>query len=125
VRAIDGLNLSIPSGISGLLGPNGAGKTTLMRILAGILQPTTGSLSVGAFAGNTRRGRLEIQRILGYLPQELGVYPDLNAYEFWITWRSSKVWGTAAHVDAESKSCSISLRSPVQPAEKSKHFREA
>jgi ABC-2 type transport system ATP-binding protein len=82
VRAITDLNLVIPSGMYGLLGPNGAGKTTLMRILAGILRPTSGSIQVGDHDGNTERGRTAIKRVLGYLPQDLGVYPDLSAREF-------------------------------------------
>jgi ABC-type multidrug transport system ATPase subunit len=66
----------------GLLGPNGAGKTTLMRILACILRPTNGTIQVGEHDGNSERGRTAIKRILGYLPQDLGVYPDLSAREF-------------------------------------------
>ncbi|GLV53965.1 multidrug ABC transporter ATP-binding protein [Dictyobacter sp. S3.2.2.5] len=82
VHALNGLTLDIPNGMFGLLGPNGAGKTTLMRILAGILQGTSGELSVGEYNGMTAQGRTEIKRILGYLPQELGTYPDLSAREF-------------------------------------------
>src|SRR5258707_14364399 len=82
VRAITDLNLAIPSGMFGLLGPNGAGKTTLMRILAGILRPTSGAIQVGEHDGNSERGRTAIKRMLGYLPQDLGVYPDLSAREF-------------------------------------------
>lgn len=82
VRALDGVNLTIPRGMFGLLGPNGAGKTTLMRILAGILRPTSGAIRVGSFDGGTERGRTSIKRVLGYLPQELGLYPDLSAREF-------------------------------------------
>ena len=82
VHAITDLNLVIPSGMFGLLGPNGAGKTTLMRILAGILRPTSGTIQVGEYDGNTERGRTAIKRVLGYLPQDLGVYPDLSAREF-------------------------------------------
>lgn len=82
VCAITDLNLAIPNGMYGLLGPNGAGKTTLMRILAGILRPTSGSIQVGEHNGNTERGRTAIKRILGYLPQDLGMYPDLSAREF-------------------------------------------
>src|SRR6266566_869536 len=82
VHALVDVDLSIPSGMYGLLGPNGAGKTTLMRILAGILRPTSGSLQVGEHDGDTERGRTAIKRVLGYLPQDLGVYPDLSAREF-------------------------------------------
>jgi ABC-2 type transport system ATP-binding protein len=82
VHALNDLDLTIPSGMFGLLGPNGAGKTTLMRILAGILRPTSGTLRVGPFDGNSEQGRTAIKRVLGYLPQDLGVYPDLSAREF-------------------------------------------
>jgi ABC-2 type transport system ATP-binding protein len=82
VRALNDLNLAIPHGMFGLLGPNGAGKTTLMRILAGILHPSSGSVQIGPHQGESSQGRATIQQILGYLPQELGMYPDLSAYEF-------------------------------------------
>src|SRR5262245_34423343 len=82
VRALDGVDLRVEPGMFGLLGPNGAGKTTLMRILAGILRPTSGSLTVAGHDAVTERGRAEVRRILGYLPQELGLYPDLSAREF-------------------------------------------
>ncbi len=82
VHALNGVDLSISTGMFGLLGPNGAGKTTLMRILAGILHPSSGSVRIGAYDGTTERGRAAVKRVLGYLPQELGVYPDLSACEF-------------------------------------------
>ena len=82
VQALNDVDLTIPSGMFGLLGPNGAGKTTLMRILAGILRPTSGSLRLDTFDGNSEHGRTAIKRVLGYLPQDLGVYPDLSAREF-------------------------------------------
>lgn len=82
VRALDGVDLEIPTGMFGLLGPNGAGKTTLMRILAGILRPTSGTIRAGEHDAATEAGRTEIKRVLGYLPQDLGLYPDLKAWEF-------------------------------------------
>src|SRR5689334_14076686 len=82
VRALDNLNLVIPHGMFGLLGPNGAGKTTLMRILAGILHPSAGTIHIGAYSSSSEHRRRAIKQLLGYLPQELGMYPDLKAYEF-------------------------------------------
>ena len=82
VEALSGVDLRIETGMFGLLGPNGAGKTTLMRILAGILRPTSGTAFVGGYDCAVERDRTEIKRGLGYLPQELGLYPDLKAWEF-------------------------------------------
>jgi ABC-2 type transport system ATP-binding protein len=82
VQALNNVNLTIQSGMFGLLGPNGAGKTTLMRILAGILHPSSGVVDIGGSSYDSERGRTAIKRILGYLPQELGMYPDLSAREF-------------------------------------------
>jgi ABC-2 type transport system ATP-binding protein len=128
VYALNNVDLTIPPGMFGLLGPNGAGKTTLMRILAGIVRPTSGTIRIGAYYlsdrlseartqyflwscltdavrsdavalarpiarhvagrnkieydGGTERGRTAVKRMLGYLPQDFGVYPDLNAREF-------------------------------------------
>ncbi|MER5319663.1 ABC transporter ATP-binding protein [Streptosporangium roseum] len=82
VHALDGLDLDVPTGMYGLLGSNGAGKTTLMRILAGLLRPTSGTVRVGGHDVTTADGRLAVQRALGYLPQSLGVYPDLTARQF-------------------------------------------
>ena len=83
IRALRGINLRIEGqGMFGLLGPNGAGKTTLMRILAGIQHPTAGRVSVFGHDLNTPRGRQGVKALLGYLPQELGMHPDLTAREF-------------------------------------------
>ncbi len=82
VQAINAIDMTITGGMFGLLGPNGAGKTTLMRILAGILRPTNGSIHIGEYDIDTERGRTSVKRMLGYLPQDLGMYPDLSAREF-------------------------------------------
>jgi ABC-type multidrug transport system ATPase subunit len=82
VTALDAIDLEIGEGMFGLLGPNGAGKTTLMRILAGIVNPTQGHVEIAGNDMGTDRGRAEVKAMLGYLPQELGVYPDLTARQF-------------------------------------------
>ncbi|HEY8472321.1 MAG TPA: ABC transporter ATP-binding protein [Natronosporangium sp.] len=82
VAALADLDLVIPTGMFGLLGANGAGKTTLMRILAGIMRPTRGRVTVGGHDLGTAAGRTAVQQTLGYLPQDLGVYPDLTARQF-------------------------------------------
>jgi ABC-2 type transport system ATP-binding protein len=82
VAALMGLDLVVPVGMFGLLGANGAGKTTLMRILAGLVRPTSGRVTVGGHDMSTAAGRTAVQRSLGYLPQDLGVYPDLTARQF-------------------------------------------
>ena len=82
VRALRGFDLKIGEGMFGLLGPNGAGKTTLMRILAGIVHASDGSVIVDGHDMNTEAGRQQVKAMLGYLPQELGLYPDLTARQF-------------------------------------------
>src|SRR4051812_15607129 len=82
VAALDGVDLDVPTGMFGLLGANGAGKTTLMRILAGLMRPTSGQVRIGGHDLATAAGRAAVQRTLGYLPQDLGVYPDLTARQF-------------------------------------------
>jgi len=80
VWALNGLNLEIKNGILGLLGPNGAGKSTFMRILATIHKPSRGRV---LWQGQDIVASPEALRpVLGYLPQDFGVYPHLNAREF-------------------------------------------
>jgi len=79
VVGLHGLNLTIPSGLYGLLGPNGSGKTTLMRILATLLEPTSGEARVGGH--DVHKDKAAVREMLGYMPQEFGFYPNLTAYE--------------------------------------------
>lgn len=73
-------SITIDKGILGLLGPNGAGKSTLMKIIATISKPTKGTLFLDG--QDIVNNPDFIRKILGYLPQDFGVYPNLNAYEF-------------------------------------------
>jgi ABC-2 type transport system ATP-binding protein len=80
--AVDGLDLTIDTGVHGLLGPNGAGKTTLMRALATVVKPAGGHLTVlGTDVSGTSDLR-EVRRSLGYLPQHFGFYPRFTVREF-------------------------------------------
>ncbi len=78
--ALRDLTLDIGPGILGLLGPNGAGKSTLMRIIATITKPTHGTVRWNGV--DIVQKPDEIRAVLGYLPQDFGVYPNLNADEF-------------------------------------------
>lgn len=78
--ALRDINLQLKPGIVGLLGPNGAGKSTLMRILATISHPTSGMITWNGI--DICQNPDELRRTLGYLPQDFGVYPQLNPVEF-------------------------------------------
>jgi ABC-2 type transport system ATP-binding protein len=82
VVALTDLDLELRPGITGLLGPNGAGKTTLIRILATLLAPSAGEVGVNGWRASSVRDRVEIRRRLGYLPQDLGLYPRFTVFEF-------------------------------------------
>jgi len=79
VVALDKVTLSIPPGMFGLLGPNGAGKSTLMRILATLQECDSGSVFLDDI--DVLDEKDEVRRLLGYLPQDFGVYPKVTAYE--------------------------------------------
>ena len=76
--AVDRISLRLHSGVFGLLGTNGAGKTTLMRMLCGILQPTSGTITLDGIDVSEEGYRA----ILGYLPQDFGYYPEFTAMDF-------------------------------------------
>jgi len=77
IRALNGTTLDVPAGMFGLLGPNGAGKTTLMKILATLLEPDSGSAEMNGIDLVSDKPRT--RKMLGYLPQEFGLYPTLTA----------------------------------------------
>jgi ABC-2 type transport system ATP-binding protein len=80
-RALDGLDLSTPTGVTGLLGPNGAGKTTLLRSLATVLPVDEGHLRILGRDPHVAADRLQIRRRLGYLPQDAGFHRAFTAFE--------------------------------------------
>jgi ABC-type multidrug transport system ATPase subunit len=77
VRALDRVSLNVPMGMYGLLGPNGAGKSTLMRTIATLQDADQGSIRLGTI--DVLRDKHAVRKILGYLPQEFGVYPKISA----------------------------------------------
>lgn len=80
--ALDDIDLEIGQGVFGLLGPNGAGKTTFLRTLATIITPTSGTISLLGYNPRHGKERRELRRRLGYLPQQLGYYPNFTVFEF-------------------------------------------
>lgn len=81
VRALDGLSFKIqPGEIYGLIGPNGAGKTTTLRTICTLILPTSGSVNV--FDLNVVQQAGEVRKIVSYLPEESGAYPNLSGWEY-------------------------------------------
>ncbi|MDQ7029600.1 MAG: ATP-binding cassette domain-containing protein [Ardenticatenia bacterium] len=79
-QALREVSFSIGDGVTAILGPNGAGKTTLLNILATLVEPTSGWATIQGY--DVRRQRRQVRRILGFLPQEFGLYERLTAWEF-------------------------------------------
>ena len=77
VKALDDVSLDIPTGMYGLLGPNGAGKSTLMRTLATLQEADSGTATLDNI--NVLEQKDDVRRLLGYLPQEFGVYARISA----------------------------------------------
>tara|TARA_B100000378_G_scaffold80560_1_gene63180 strand:+ start:91 stop:990 length:900 start_codon:yes stop_codon:yes gene_type:complete len=77
VKALDNINIEIKTGMFGLLGPNGAGKSTLMRTIATLQEPDQGELYLGDI--NIRKEKMKLRKVLGYLPQQFGVYSKMSA----------------------------------------------
>jgi ABC-2 type transport system ATP-binding protein len=79
VRALKNISLTIGNNMFGLLGPNGAGKSTLMRTIATLQDPDSGSIDLDGI--DVLRQKDDVRRVLGYLPQEFGVYPHVSAVD--------------------------------------------
>jgi ABC-2 type transport system ATP-binding protein len=80
--AVAGVDLTIGPGVFGLLGPNGAGKTSLLRMMATVVAPSGGTLRLLERDPGRVKPRREIRRRLGYLPQNMGYYPNFTVVEF-------------------------------------------
>jgi len=76
--AVDRISLKLNEGVYGLLGANGSGKTTLMRMICGVLKPTSGEVKFNGIDV----GEEKYRDLLGYLPQDFGYYPEFSAYDF-------------------------------------------
>lgn len=79
-KAVKSVSFEIGNGMFGLLGPNGAGKSTLMRIICGILEQSYGQITINGI--DVREKREELQGLIGYLPQEFGMYENMSAWDF-------------------------------------------
>lgn len=79
-KAVKSVNFNIENGMFGLLGPNGAGKSTLMKIICGILEPSYGEISINGI--DLKKNREELQGLIGYLPQEFGMYENMTSWDF-------------------------------------------
>jgi ABC-2 type transport system ATP-binding protein len=81
IRALDGLSFQIKQGeIFGLIGPNGAGKTTTLRIVSTLIIPTSGTTTI--FGLDTVKQSGEVRKVISYLPEEAGAYPNLSGNEY-------------------------------------------
>lgn len=78
--AVDNINAAIPKGqILGIAGPDGAGKTTLIRLIAGLLKPSSGKITIDGL--DTIKDAEKIHRVIGYMPQKFGLYEDLTVIQ--------------------------------------------
>ena len=80
-KVVDALTWEIPAGqIVGFLGPNGAGKTTTLKMLTGMIEPTSGSASICGF--DLKRDTVEVKRHIGFVPESGAVFESLTGLEY-------------------------------------------
>jgi ABC-2 type transport system ATP-binding protein len=102
--AVDGIDLTLTTGVTGLLGPNGAGKTTLIRLLATAIAPTHGQITVlRREATGSQADRTEVRRHLGYLPQEVNLPPAMTCLAFIDYIAVLKEWTNTGRRHAEAR----------------------
>jgi heme exporter protein A len=77
--ALDGIDLDVPTGITGLFGPNGSGKSTLLRVIAGLQRPTAGSVVIDGHPTSLRHE--SFRRRIGYVGHSAGLYAHLTVAE--------------------------------------------
>jgi ABC-2 type transport system ATP-binding protein len=90
VVAVNAVNCAIEPGITGLLGPNGAGKSTVLHMVAGLLSPSGGSVTID---GRPAAGDTEVYRRVGFVPEREAVQPFLTGREF--VWMNARLQGIA------------------------------
>jgi ABC-2 type transport system ATP-binding protein len=95
VQALSDVSLTVPTGMFGLLGPNGAGKSTLMRTIATLQEPDTGEIFLDDL--DVLRSKDAVRRLLGYLPQDFGLYPNVTALRMLDHFAALKGIGPANH----------------------------
>ena len=79
--ALEGISFDVAKGeVLGFLGPNGAGKTTTMRILTGVIAPTSGSVSIAGM--DILKNPMEIKKLIGYMPENNPLYTDMTVKEY-------------------------------------------
>ena len=124
--AIEDVHFTVETGeIIGLLGPNGAGKTTTMKILAGYLPATTGTVRVAGY--DVHRHSMQVRRRIGYLPETPPLYPNMTVKEF--LYFVTKIKGMPAkkrrlHVDRAMRRCQLEERENVVISKLSKGYRQ-
>ncbi|WP_050607887.1 ABC transporter ATP-binding protein [Clostridium niameyense] len=80
-KILKNINLEIENGMFGLLGHNGAGKSTLMKIITTLIEPDKGG-TINICGLDIKKNKMDIRKIVGFLPQEFNIYPEMTAYEF-------------------------------------------